>query len=100
MKIKKKDILKLYNLSEDVIYCKKCTISNQRPITFDRQGICSACNYSIYKQNKIDWKKRENELEKLCKKFRKKNGEYDVIVPCGGGKDGSYVAHQLKYFYG
>ena len=28
-----------------------------------------------------------------------KNGEYDVIVPCSGGKDGSYVAHQLKYFY-
>ena len=23
-----------------------------------------------------------------------------MIVPCSGGKDGSYVAHQLKYFYG
>ena len=31
MKIKKKNVLKLYNLSKDVIYCKKCTISNQRP---------------------------------------------------------------------
>ena len=92
--------MKLYNLSKDVIYCKKCTMSNQRPrITFDREGICSACNYSFYKQNIIDWRQRENELKKLCEKFRKKNGEYDVIVPCSGGKDGSYVAHQLKYFY-
>jgi hypothetical protein len=23
-----------------------------------------------------------------------------VIVPCSGGKDGSFVAHQLKYKYG
>ena len=29
----------------------------------------------------------------------KKNGDYDVIVPCSGGKDGGYVAHQLKYKY-
>ncbi len=30
----------------------------------------------------------------------KKTGEYDVIVPCSGGKDGSYVAHMLKNKYG
>ena len=48
-------------------------MSNQRPrITFDREGICSACNYSFYKQNIIDWRQRENELKKLCEKFRKK----------------------------
>ncbi len=29
-----------------IIFCKKCVISNQRPrITFDENGICSACNY-------------------------------------------------------
>jgi N-acetyl sugar amidotransferase len=36
----------------------------------------------------------------LCDKYRKKNGEYDVVVPCSGGKDGSFVAHQLKNKYG
>ena len=25
---------------------------------------------------------------------------YDVIVPCSGGKDGSFVAHKLKHEYG
>jgi N-acetyl sugar amidotransferase len=98
--IKKKNLLKLYNLPEEVIYCKKCTISNQRPrITFDIDGVCSACNFANYKKNKINWKEREAELIKLCNKFRRKNGEYDVVVPCSGGKDGSFVAHQLKFKY-
>ena len=71
--IRKKNVLKLYNLNKDVFYCKKCTMSNQRPrITFNSEGVCSACTYADYKQNKIDWKKRDKELKKLCDKFRKK----------------------------
>ena len=32
-------------------FCKKCTISNQRPrITFDENDVCSACNYAYYKK--------------------------------------------------
>ncbi|AXR69295.1 N-acetyl sugar amidotransferase [Leptospira mayottensis] len=99
--MEKRNLIKLYNLPEKVIFCKKCTISNQRPrITFDEHGICSACNFAEYKRTKIDWKQREEELIELCKKYKKKNGEYDVIVPCSGGKDGGFVAHQLKYKYG
>ena len=40
------------------------------------------------------------ELIELCDRHRKSNGDYDVIVPCSGGKDGGFVAHQLKYKYG
>jgi len=91
----------MYNLPTEVIFCKKCTVSNQRPrITFDENGVCSACNFNEVKRNSIDWKLREKELEDLCDKHRKNNGEYDVIVPCSGGKDGSFVAHLLKYKYG
>lgn len=98
--IKKKNLIKLYNLPKEVIHCKKCTISNQRPrISFDEKGVCSACNFSKFKKN-IDWRSREIELQKLCDKYRKNTGEYDVIVPCSGGKDGSFVAHQLKTKYG
>jgi len=97
----KRDLIKQYNLPTDVRFCKKCTVSNQRPrITFDEHGVCSACNYAEYKRTKIDWAQREKELVELCDKHRKNNGEYDVIVPCSGGKDGSFVAHQLKYKYG
>lgn len=84
-----------------VTFCKKCTVSNQRPrITFDQRGVCSACNYAEYKRKHVDWSLRERELLELCERHRKNNGDYDVIVPCSGGKDGSFVAHQLKHRYG
>ena len=35
-------------LPTEVKFCKKCTISNQRPrITFDEEGICSACKFGL-----------------------------------------------------
>jgi N-acetyl sugar amidotransferase len=99
--MKKHDVLSLYNLPINVVFCKKCTISNQRPrISFDENGVCSACNYAEFKRSKVDWGDRERELVELCNRYRKDNGDYDVIVPCSGGKDGSFVAHQLKYRYG
>lgn len=97
----KKNLIDKYNLPINVKFCKKCTISNQRPrILFDEKGVCSACNYAEFKRFKIDWGAREKELIDLCNKYRKNNGEYDVIVPCSGGKDGSFVAHQLRFKYG
>jgi N-acetyl sugar amidotransferase len=97
----KRDLVKQYNLPVEVKFCRKCVISNQRPrIGFDDDGVCSACNYAEYKRTKVDWDVRDQELADLCNKHRKSNGEYDVIVPCSGGKDGSFVAHQLKYKYG
>jgi N-acetyl sugar amidotransferase len=99
--MEKRDVLSMYGLPKVIHYCKKCTISNQRPrITFDANGICSACNYAEYKRTRIDWNSREKELRELCDRHRKNDGSYDVIVPCSGGKDGSFVAHQLKYKYG
>ena len=54
----------LYNLPTDVIFCNKCVMSNQRPrITFDENGICSACNYAEYKKKKIDWGERKKQFE-------------------------------------
>lgn len=90
-----------YNLPDKVVFCKKCTISNQRPrITFDEHGVCSACNFAEFKQKKIDWTKREEELMTLLDRFRRDDGTYDVLVPCSGGKDASYIAHELKHKYG
>jgi len=62
--------------------------------------VCSACQFAEIKKNKIDWGLREKELIELCDKYRKGNGEYDVIVPSSGGKDSAFVAYQLKYKYG
>lgn len=97
----KKNVQEMYNLPSEIKFCKKCTISNQRPrISFDAEGICSACNYAEYKRTKVDWKARKRELMALCDKHRKVDGSHDVIVPCSGGKDGGYVAHVLKKEYG
>ncbi|MDK2978416.1 MAG: hypothetical protein PWP52_1130 [Bacteroidales bacterium] len=97
--MEKKDLIKMYNLPQEVKFCKKCTMSNQRPrIVFDEKGVCSACNYAEHKKM-IDWDTREKELVELLDRHRKNDGSYDVIVPCSGGKDGSFVAHQLKYKY-
>lgn len=87
------------SIPKKVIWCKKCTMSNQRPrIIFDSNNICSACNNYDYK-NTIDWEDREKELLKLLDEYRSTNGNWDVIVPSSGGKDSGFVAHTLKYKY-
>lgn len=80
-------------------FCSECTMSSMRPRIQFKYGICSACEFASYKKL-INWNLRELELEELCNKHRKDNGEFDVIVPVSGGKDGSFVAHQLKTRYG
>ncbi|MDB4089702.1 N-acetyl sugar amidotransferase [Gammaproteobacteria bacterium] len=89
----------LIKLPNDIKFCQKCVISNQRPrIQFNKKNVCSACGYTDIK-NSIDWEKREKELTDLCNEYRKSDGKYDVIVPSSGGKDSSRVAHELKYKY-
>jgi N-acetyl sugar amidotransferase len=105
-----------YGLPREVMYCKKCVISNQRPnsaveykhtknskkstIHFDEFGICDACLFANFKHNIIDWEQREKMLIELCNRHRKHDGSYDCIVPGSGGKDSFYAAHILKTKYG
>ncbi len=86
---------------KEVTFCTKCVVSNQRPrLTFDEYGVCSACCYAEIKHHTIDWNKREQMLVELLHRHRSKDGRYDCVVPSSGGKDSSFVAHQLKYKYG
>jgi N-acetyl sugar amidotransferase len=95
------DVLKKYNLPKEVKFCTKCVVSNQRPrITFDEEGVCSACRFAEHKKTGIDWDKRRHELQELCNKHRKNDGSYDVVVPSSGGKDSNLVAHMLKHEFG
>ena len=104
-----------YGLPRKVIFCKRCVMSNQRPASaaefrhtintrkttlhINEDGVCDACTYAEEKE-KINWKKREQDLIKLLDKHRRKDGRYDCIVPGSGGKDSCYAAHILKYKYG
>lgn len=90
-----------YELPKEVKFCKNCVVSNQRPRTrFNDEGICAACEWSFEKDHVVDWKQREKELADLCDRFRRKDGQYDVVVPGSAGKDSGFVAHQLKHKYG
>ena len=111
----KKKLEAYYGLPEEVRFCTKCVMSNQRPtsaiefkhtkdskkttMNFDEDGVCDACRTAEIKDN-IDWGMREEELIKLLDKHRKNDGSYDCLVPGSGGKDSVYAAHVLKYKYG
>ena len=104
-----------YGLPEEVAYCSRCVMSNQRPsssiefrhtrdrkhrtLHFDEEGICDACRFAEVKEQ-IDWEQREKELIQLLEMHRRNDGQYDCIVPGSGGKDSGYAAHALKYKYG
>ena len=104
-----------YGLPPEVVFCRRCVISNQRPssvvefrqtaadrkptIAFDDDGVCSACRYAETKR-RIDWHDREAQLVQLCDAYRSTDGSYDCVVPGSGGKDSAFTAHVLKYRYG
>ncbi|WP_041242982.1 hypothetical protein [Trichlorobacter lovleyi] len=79
--IENKNVLQRYNLPAEIKFCKKCTMSNQRPrITFDEEGVCSACNFSVKKNTVFDWTQRERELVDLCKRYKRTDGGFEVLV--------------------
>lgn len=105
-----------YGLPQEVRFCARCVMSNQRPASMpefrhrpdrrgakylhiDAQGVCDACRYAD-KKEQIDWKAREGELLRLLDAHRRTDGGYDCIVPGSGGKDSAYAAHLLKSKYG
>ena len=106
----------MYGLPKKVRFCASCVISNQRPnssvefkhtkaslkatINFDAEGVCDACRVAARKHGTIDWDAREKDLARLCDRYRRDDGHYDVLVPGSGGKDSFYAAHVLKYKYG
>lgn len=48
----------------------------------------------------LNWKARKIELDELLGKHRSDDSSFDCLVPVSGGKDGSYVAHNLQNVYG
>ena len=100
-KFAKHDVIGQYNLPKKVEWCRVCTNSNQRPrLTFSSDNVCGACQWKRKQNREVDWAAREKALAALCNKHRKGNGEFDVLVPCSGGKDSGLAAHLLKSKYG
>lgn len=81
-------------------WCNNCLAMSTRPrITFDERGWCNACRW-MEKKKTLNWEARQQELMRLLDKHRRTDGGFDCLVPVSGGKDGSYVAYNLKHKYG
>ncbi len=88
-------------LPKEVVFCRNCVVSNQRPrVEMNKEGVCNACVWAYEKDHVVDWDARQKELAELCDKHRSKDGSFDVVVPGSGGKDSAFVAHQLKTRWG
>lgn len=74
-------------------------MSTRPRIGFDERGWCNACQWSEKKKT-LDWDARAKELLQLLDKHRRNDGGFDCVVPVSGGKDGSYVAYNLKHKHG
>ncbi len=70
--------------------CTKCVMPNTKPdLHFDEEGVCDACRSQESKNQKIDWKTREQEFLDLVQKY-KIHPDYDCVIGVSGGKDSTY----------
>ncbi len=74
-------------------------------ISFDSEGICSACRFSEDYNTISDseWAKRQNILyEEILAANRnsKSRGGYDCIIAVSGGKDSYWQTHVIKNIFG
>lgn len=95
-------------------FCSVCVMSDQRPGVTLRERkyghqkekrslterICAECESLENNGVPIDWQLRESHLQQILSRFRRSDGEYDVIVPASGGKFSAFIAHLLKNEYG
>lgn len=109
------DPVTFYGLPQDVKFCSKSLISNQRPnsaiefrhtrdskkstVHFDENNVSDAWHVAQTKKE-TNWEERRAELEAMLSRFRRDDGRYDILVPGSGGKDSFYAAHILKYQFG
>lgn len=75
--------------------CNRCILPETFPgINFDEQGVCNYCNNSepmrVFGEEK---------LAETLSRYRNMGHEYDCIVPISGGRDSTFVLHQIVKKY-
>jgi len=72
--------------------------TDTRPgVLFNKDGICSACDYRNGEFQKIEWTERQNQLQKIVDWAKaNSNGGYDCVIGVSGGKDSTFQALYAK----
>lgn len=80
---------------KDLRRCTRCILPETFPgIKFNEKGVCNYC--LNYKPAQV---LGEKELEKILSRFRNKGEKYDCVVACSGGRDSTFVLHQIVKKY-
>jgi N-acetyl sugar amidotransferase len=81
-------------------YCQKCVYPiHAVNLDIDDEGVCSACRTfdEIVKLDDSNWLKRKEKLVQILDGYKKiTEGDYDCIIPVGGGKDSYFQVHFIK----
>jgi len=89
---RKKDDVDMFS---DLKRCTHCVLPETFPgISFDTGGVCNYCN--SWEPVKV---LGERTLRKKLSSYKKKRAAYDILVPFSGGRDSSYVLHQMVKKY-
>lgn len=69
-------------------YCQHCILPDTRPnLLILEDGICNACHHARYKKENVNWQEREKSFLQLTDDIKKKNRNWDCVIPVSGGKD-------------
>ena len=75
--------------------CKKCLLPSTKPdLTFNSDGICSAC-FRFNNRKNIDWNERKSDLQNIANEY-KSDSNWDCVIPVSGGKDSTFQAITAK----
>lgn len=83
----------------NIKYCTRCLFPETKPdLSFNDDGVCSACIAADEKNKGIDWEQREKEFYEIIQHYKRPDGEigYDCLIPVSGGKDSTYQAYFMK----
>jgi N-acetyl sugar amidotransferase len=82
-----------------LVQCKKCLLpETYETIEFDAEGVCNICRGKEFRDEKIDWAARKQQLDALIEEHRGKH-RYDCIIPFSGGKDSTFTLWYLVNTY-
>ena len=73
--------------------CIKCLFPNTKPsLHFDSDGVCAACKFTSHHEKEINWDKRRESFDQICRKIKKCSEPIimSILVPVLGFLDLNY----------